>query len=363
MIDHLKNKWVTVALVVVLLTSFGFAFTLAAPASAAEVKKLRLATFNPSLGLHADGLRYFAEEVKKQSNGNVEIEVVWGEVLAKAIEIPDAVRLGTADMGQVIVVYHPELFPFMCSSSLIRLIVDIPFTVDAGPKGLSIYHELAKEFPEVADEFRKRNQVQIDGVFSYPPEAMLSRKPVRTLADAKGWKIRSWGMVIPHVLKAMGATPVSMPSVEAYEGLTKGVLDGTTASYEILHRYRWYENAKYYCESIERVLAPMPIAYAITINLDRWQKLPPDAQKVMVKAGEAMTRKFSKDSYTTAGNYRQELTEKFGLTVTQVPDAEVKAIRAKVGPEVFEEYIKRMEASGHPTIRKVLQRHVDLWRK
>jgi len=362
MINHLRNKWVTAAWVVVLLTSFLFACALAAPASAAEVTKLKLATFTASTGLHADGLKYLTEEVKKRTNGRVEIQIVWGEGLAKVLEIPDAVRVGTADMGHFVSVYLAEMLPFVTTSQVVRFRVDVPFTRDAGPKGLSIYRKLAEEFPEVANEFKKLNQIQI-GVFSYPPEGLISKKPVQTLADVKGWKMRSWGNIVPQIIKGLDAAPVSMPAVEVYDGLTKGVLDATIASLETTYRYKYYEVVKYWCKSLTEILGTMPLVYPITVNLDKWGKLSREDQKIVLEIGDAATRKFSEDSYTTLDNYYKELTQKFGMIATEVPGAEVKALKAKCAGTMYEDYMKKMEAVGYSTIRKVSQRHVELWSK
>jgi TRAP-type C4-dicarboxylate transport system substrate-binding protein len=361
MIDRLRNKWVTVAWVVVLLTSFLFACALAAPASAAEVTKLKLATFTGSTGLHADGLRYLAEEVKKRTNGRVEIEVVWGQALAKVLEIPDAVRVGTADMGHFVSVYLAKMLPFTTTIQVVRFPVDIPFTGDAGPRGLSIYRKLAEEFPEVADEYKKLNQIQI-GVFSYPPEGIISKKPVRNLADLKGWKVRSWGNIVPQIIKELGAAPVSMPAVEVYDGLSKGVLDATIASIETTYRYKYYEVVKYWCKSLTEIFGTMPLVYPITLNLDKWGKLSREDQKTMLEVGNAATRKYSEDCFTTLTSYYKELTEKFGLITTEIPDAEVKALRAKCAGAMYEDYLKKIEAAGNPRIRQITQRHVDLWK-
>jgi TRAP-type C4-dicarboxylate transport system substrate-binding protein len=362
MIDHLRNKWITVGSVVVLLTGFLFACVLVAPASAAEVTKLKLGTFTGSAGLHGDGLRYIAEEVKKRTNGRVEIEIIWGEALAKALEISDAVRVGTADMGHFVSVYLAEQFPFVTTCEVVRFRVDVPFTRDVGPRALSIYRKLAEEFPEVANEFKKLNQIQL-GVFSYPSEGLISKKPVRTLADLKGWKIRSWGKIVPQIIRGLDAAPVSMPAVEVYDGLSKGVLDATIASVETTYRYKYFEIVKYWCKSLTEVFGPLPLTYPITVNLDKWGKISREDQKVMLEVGDAATRKFSEDSYTTLENYYKELTQKYGMITTEVPDAEIKALRAKCGSTMYEDYMKKIEAAGYPTIRKVSQRHIELWSK
>jgi len=56
------------------------------------------------------------------------------------------------------------------------------------------------------------------------PTAMLSKKPVRTLAELKGLKVRSSGK-IADVLKAAGASPVLVPGEEIYTALSTGVID------------------------------------------------------------------------------------------------------------------------------------------
>ncbi len=332
-----------------------------AQAQAPQPIKLKLGTFIGVKGIHADALNYFTSEVKKRTNGGVEIETIWSDGLAKVMELPDAVRLGTADLGYLLPCYKMETFPYFSTTMVVHFSVIVPVTKDINIKGLKVYRQLAEEFPEVKDEMRKQNQLMLADNF-YEPETILSRKPVTSLSQMKGWKVRTWGYMTPKVVSAIGAVPVSIPAVETYDAMSKGMAEGTIATLETTHRYKYTEVAKYWNESLTRVIPAWPFSYALTINLDVWNKLPKNFQDIMLKAGEEASGKHGEWMTDIAPVYLKELTEQRGMVLYKVPDAEIEALRAKMIKTGTEDFVQRTQKLGHPRIKEVIQRQIELWK-
>lgn len=345
----------------IFLLSLSFPYAPFAQAQSAQVTKLKLATFVGVKGLHADVINYFTSEVKKRTQGKVEIETVWSEGLAKVMELPDAVRLGTADLAYLLPAYKIETYPFLSASMVVHFSVEVPVTKDINVKSLKVNRQLAELFPEVRDELKKQNQVLL-GSFAYEPETILSRKQVTSLSQMKGWKVRTWGYMTPKIISSIGAVPVSIPAVETYDAMSKGVADGTIATLETTYRYKYTEVAKYWCENLTRVIPAWPFVYGLTANLTMWNKLPKDVQTIMLKVGEEASGKHGEWITESAVTYMKELTAQRGMVVFKVPDAEIESLRAKVTASATEDYVQRAQKLGYPRMKEVITKQIELWK-
>ena len=285
--------------------------------------------------------------MEKRSNGKVKIKPFWGETLAKVRETPDAVTMGTADMGHWISRYHPKLIPFWSGSVAITngMGKGRPFYDGISTQGFQAYKKVCAEFPEVAHEFDKINQV-ILGAYCYYEEYFIMRKPVSHINDFKGLKIRSYGALLPEFYKAMGAVPISITATEAYDGLIRGVVDGAIASTETAYKYKYYERAKYLVD-LTAIMGAHPFNFPITINKDRWAKLPPDIQKLLAATVEDSIRVFDKESTKVLGEAMTQMTEKGGVKLIKLPEKEIETLKPKAQEIFIGEYLKILESVGY----------------
>jgi tripartite ATP-independent transporter DctP family solute receptor len=110
------------------------------------------------------------------------------------------------------------------------------------------------------------------------------KKPVRTLADAKGLKIRvQQSDLWVALLEAMGANATPMPFGEVYTALKTGLVDGAENNYPSYESSRHFEVAKYYSKT-EHSMAPEVLLFSKKV----WDTLTP--------ADQALIRKAAKDS-------------------------------------------------------------------
>ena len=131
-----------------------------------------------------------------------------------------------------------------------------------------------KKYPEIAAEY---NGVKMLWLHVTPAVKLITRdKPVRTLEDLKGMKVRVSGATAAKMGKALGFTPVSMGMGDLYLGMEKGVLDGVALPTEILVSRRIAEVAKYVTD-----IDLGHDTFFVVINLETWNRLPKDIQKVL----------------------------------------------------------------------------------
>jgi len=202
-------------------------------------------------------------EVEKRTGGKVAIQTFPGSTLLDAKNMMDGVIAGTADIGCLCMAYQPGRFLVTNSTSL-----PLNFA-NAKVASLVLWDLYLKYKPE---EFSK---VKALTMFACAPSNIMSKKPVKTLADIKGLPLRASGGAA-EILKAWGANVVGMPQSDVPEALQKGVIQGQFSSLEVMKDFKYAETCKYVTMT-NTVIYP----FAVVMNMDSWKKLPKDVQKVM----------------------------------------------------------------------------------
>jgi TRAP-type C4-dicarboxylate transport system substrate-binding protein len=106
---------------------------------------------------------------------------------------------------------------------------------------------------------------------------MSKAKPVRTLEDLKGMKIRTPSAAQSAQLDALGATPIDMPVTQIYNSLDRGVIDAAMIPMSAALDFKLIEVAKYF--TVNAPLGRSP--FLVAMNKSRYEKLPPALKKVI----------------------------------------------------------------------------------
>jgi len=221
----------------------------------------------PGLGVGADNL---AANIAKASAGRLKIKVFAGGELVPALEVFDAVRSGTVQMGHDSSYYHRGKVPAA------QYFTTIPFGLNANEMnawlyyggGMELWRELYRPFGLMP--FPAGNTgVQMLGWFN---------KELNTADDLKGLKIRMPGLG-GEVMQRAGATQVTVPGAEIYTALQTVVVDAA----EWVGPYNdvalgLHEAARYYYYPGFHEPGPN---IQCTINLDAWNSLPDDLQEIV----------------------------------------------------------------------------------
>lgn len=186
---------------------------------------------NAALGVgtkHSAYLAYesFAEYVGE--NSDLEIKV-FSMSLLNLKETPPGIRDGLADLGFVTTGYFPAEY------SETNLAANLSMFSTAGRKvgspGVAMAGAMTEYIFGCADclaEYKEQGQVYLGSVASAPYN-LLCTKPIETVDDLKGSKIRSSGGNYTRWAEYMGATSVLLPAQDQYEGLSQGLIDCTMA--------------------------------------------------------------------------------------------------------------------------------------
>ena len=287
----------------------------------------------------------FVDNVKKQSQGKLDITIFPSGTLLKSKDAYKGIVNGVADMTWTSQVRSPGLFP-------LTDVVSLPFMIPSMEIGTAVLNDLYKEFPEIQAEYSKVHVLWLWGTLMV--ELHTTKKPVRTLEDIKGMKIACHAGPA-RTLKALGASPVVMPITDIYQSLEKGVVDGAAVPYGWFGNFRYYEVTKFHTNAHMGGGATMTI-----LNKKRWESLSPDMQKVISDAG-ALGLKAS----VSGGRDQRDLgirkaTERNQEMITLTPAERKRWVKTAL--PAWDQWVKKMEGKGLPG-RKILDRALELVQK
>ena len=320
--------------VVVLMTAVFFAVTLMfANTGNTQDKevKLRFSTFFPPSHANSKITEEWCKEVEKRTNGRVKISHYAGGTLTPAPQTYDSVVGGVADAGNTVLAYTMGKFP-------LSEVLDYPLGIPSGSVATRMMNEYYAKFkPKELDE------VKIMYLHSVGPGNLHTRsKPVTKLEDLKGMKIRTYG---PNakMMSLLGATPVAMQQGEAYDAISKGVVDGGLWAYEALEGWKHGEVVKY---TTEIPMLAYGSCFAVFMNKGKWNSISPNDQKIIEQINKEWIEKQAKlwDDIDESG---KQFILKRGNQITKLSPQE-SARWEKLAAPVFDEYLKNMKAKGLP---------------
>ena len=225
--------------------------------------KLSYANFPPAPTFPCVQMERWKEEVEKRTSGKVIVNTFPGGTLLDAKNMMDGVIAGQADIGCLCMAYQPGRFIITNATSL-------PLGLPDAKTGSLVLLDLYKKYNPEA--FR---DVKVLTMFTTAPANIMSKVPVRNLDDIKGLDLRASGGAA-QILEAWGANQVGMPMSATPEALQKGVVKGLFSSLEVMKDFKFAETCKY-ATMTDTVIYP----FAVVMNMDKWNALPEDVQKVM----------------------------------------------------------------------------------
>jgi TRAP-type C4-dicarboxylate transport system substrate-binding protein len=245
---------------------------------AAEPIKLKFANFFPPTHKNSVLFDQFSQDINKKSNGKVEISYYAGGTLLTAPKIAAGVATGIADIGLSHCAYSRGRFPVM-------EIMELPLGFPSGYIGTYVANDFYEKVkPKEWDQFHPL-------VFGFSPPCVLQTlsKPVRTLEDLKGLKIRGTGR-LGDLVKALGANPMPIEMVDLYESLRRGVIDGNFGPLEQLKGFKIGELIKYATASWRIGAA---YTFYVAMNKHKWDSLPPDMKKLFTDVSNEYKNKWA----------------------------------------------------------------------
>lgn len=327
------SRWKTALRLQAVLVALGFVFGLCAGAYAADNKvEVRFSGYYPeSYPVYKEGIKPWEELVEKEGNGKIVFKNYLNGVLNAAKHGFRATKDGICDLSHGYPMYQPASFN-LC------LFGDMPFIVSSSYSGVLAAESLYPKY--LKKEYEKMGPYLGFWVFTSPYN-LMSKKPVRTLDDLKGMKIRSTGGIGSDILKELGAVPVILQSAESYTSLQSGVVDAVLYPDGSFVSYRIYEIAKYHTS-----LAVYNGAVPYAMNRKFFDGLSPENKRFFYNKlrQAAVMASYAYDIDAVAAH---KVLKENGVEMINLSEAEKERFRKAVAP-MWERFIKNNEAKGLP---------------
>lgn len=304
----------------------------ASNAFAAETIEVRFSAYYPEhYPVFNSGWKPWEEMVNKESNGVFTFKNYLNGVLHAASHGFRATMSGVTDITHAYPGYQPASFS-------LSHVNDLPFIFPKTYVGPLVMEELYKKY--FKGEYEKMG-VYLAAWVNVSGYNLISKKPVRSMEDLKGMKIRSTGGYCSAFLQALGAVPVMMQSAETYTGLQSGVVDAVLYADGSAVAYKLYEIAKY---STKLEIMNMGVPYAM--NKKFFDKLSPD-QKKFFYSKLRLASQLASHAYDIDDEVALKTMLANGVERIVLPDAEMQRMREAVKP-VWEKFVNENEAKGLP---------------
>ncbi len=286
-----------------------------------------------------------AEQILERTNGEVEIKIFWSEGLGKSSENLSLLKNQAIDMAAFSPAYFPAQLPFHTAPN------SLPMAIDGPKQAQVLMDRLIDEVPAYRAE-QEANGIRLISMHIINPYIPISKKPILSVGDMSGLKIRTWGKHMPRMAEAADATPVSMSVPEIYENLSRGVIDASPFAIDLMVTYKLYEVAKH----VSDVTLWCGPSYGIWINEDAWAKLTSEQQNVILEVYEEAKALDLEKANAAASEAREQLSE-LGVEFHVMPEEEKRAWKEAL-PDFFGEWIAEMEAAGKGEDAK---KSVEIW--
>ena len=279
----------------------------------------------------------FADKVKQYTGGKYEVNVYHSETLGSDPKLIEQVKLGAIDFCVSGIAIYANQLPELG-------LLALPYLVETFDQGWHLYDDTQW----VKDYFNKllEKNIRILSMWEAGFRCMTTKKPVNTVADVKGMKLRiAKSEMYVWIWSALGANPTVMALGEVYIGLQQGVIDGQENPIVTIHTQKFYEVAKY-VSLTRHIYAPIPLS----TNEKMWQKLDKATQDGILRAASEAQKWHREAVIKQDEELLSEMTKK-GATIIRpdIPSFAKASLpvydkaREKYGKEVVDGLVKSAE--------------------
>jgi len=306
---------------------------LAAPAAAQETLKMHHFV-PPKAPPSARFMMPWAENVTKAAGGKIKIDLYPTMQLGGTPpQLVDQVRDALVDLTFTLPGYTADRFPR-------TEVFEVPFLhthAAATAQALQDYYDkyLTEEY----------SAYKVILLYTHDGAVISANKPINSLADFKGMKIRTANRGGGAFLRGVGATPVGSPVTEIQTMLTKGVIDGVLLPYEIMPAFKIHELVHNHIT----LSGPQPrigtSVFAVLMNKKRYDALSPSLKKAIDDNSGRHIAKWAGETWEEVEKPGMAMAQKAGNKFITIPQGEVAKIVAAVRPEI-DKFLAQLSRPG-----------------
>ncbi|HEX6689535.1 MAG TPA: TRAP transporter substrate-binding protein [Burkholderiales bacterium] len=282
---------------------------------------------------HTRNVKSFVEDVKGATGGRLDIVVHSNGSLIKHPDILRAVTSGQVNIAEFLLSQFGNEDPVFEADN-------IPF-VAAGYDDAWKFYQAQK--PLLEKKLQGRGLRLLYSV-AWPGQGIYTKEPLKSVADLKGTKFRTYSPLTARLAELLGASPTvvqvpDVPQMFATGGIqamiTSSATGTATKAWEYVKNY--YDTAAFHPKN------------AVVVNARAFGRLSAADQAAVLRlASTAETRGWAMSKVRTLE--ANELLGKNGMTLHK-PDAAMTAAYSKVGAQILDEWLKKSGAEGQSIIK------------
>lgn len=246
--------------------------------------------------------------VEERSGGTLRIRTSWSGALLSSEHSMEELRHGVVDIGLITPIYVKG------GVHLIRIQSGFYSGTSTSEQQVALYRCMAAADPQFARELEGLKVLAVQG--GSLPGIVTRDRPVRSLADLKGMRIRVPTELL-NVMRELGADPVNMPMGEVYSALAKGIIDGLVAPTDTFRSLHLAEVARYYTA----LRVPRGAYPARAMGIRKWNALDA-AHRAVLEEGIAVWEAALADENRRALQEGWELALREGVEESTVSEAD-----------------------------------------
>lgn len=317
-----------------ILAAGGFAAALVA-SSAALADKWNMPVRSNERNYFTRNILQFAEDVKKATEGKIEIVVHPEDSLTKQPEVKRAVQTGQVQIGELLMSIHSN-------ESAVFGVDAVPFMATNNEENRKL---LAAARPFIEERLKKQG-IRLLFVVPWPPNSFYAGKEINSTADYKGVKFRAFNPVTGRLAELMGAVPVTVQQSEVPQAFSTGVIQAMITSPATGVDTQAWDFVKYFYEV--KAMAPWNI---VIVNERVFSRLDQKTQDAILAAAREAEERGWKLQAEETGKLVEVLKSK-GMEVRQ-PSPGLMAELKKIGDQLIAEWSKAAGEEG----QKILEQY------
>ncbi|MCY6383752.1 TRAP transporter substrate-binding protein [Hoeflea prorocentri] len=308
-------------------------------ASVSSAGELKAAHFMPPMHPMDRGVMTpLSEELAEVTGGELTIRIYPAGELGKGpVQQYKRVVTGVADIVFGIPAYTPTQFDK-------TVMIHMPGLFASGEQATNA---LWDNLEAIEDEYA---ETKLLGLWANNPSVLITRdKPVRTLADIEGLKIRTPNPVMAEVVKAWGGIPVSMPTPDIYNSMNTGVIDAVMIGPSGIRSYKLNEIGKYATVNIPSAVD----SFYLLMNKQSWDGLSDEHKaKLSELIGRDLSLRGAKAFYE-AGQAGIQLARDSDVEIIEIDGAADADFRAAMA-DALDALIEKTSKETGTDARKII---------
>jgi TRAP-type transport system periplasmic protein len=339
-----------------LLKSSAAAAAMGAPVLAAFAQQsvtLKFHTFMaPTSNVWLNMHKAWMDKVEKDSGGRIKFEAYPAMQLGGTpVQLYDQARDGVVDVVWTLPGNTAGRFPRV-------EVFELPFIMSNAEATSKAYWEYVQTM--APDEFKDTQVIalQVHG----PGVIHTAEKPVKSVADMRGLKMRAPTRQVNKMLASLGATPVGMPLPQIPDALSKGTIQGCVIPWEVVPSVKVHELTKYHAEFDPAGGALYTTTFVMAMNKAKYNSLPPDLKKIIDKNSGVETSGWLGKTQQAGDAAGRKAAVDHGNTIFTVPAAEAQEFRRR-SRSIEVEWVEDMNKRGFDgrklldTARSLIEKH------